>query len=59
MNKELYNVRNSEEMNMHTLMGIGSEIELFLVKDEIDLILMFCLLVFLLDPDFLGGYDIE
>ena len=46
-------------MNFRSYLGIPPNKEIFIVSSEIELLELFALIVFLLDPDFLGAWDIE
>lgn len=40
-------------------MSIKPELEIIYVQNEIHLLRTFAILIFLLDPDFISGYDLE
>jgi hypothetical protein len=46
-------------LNYRSYLGVSHYADIFLVTSEIELIQLFTLLTFLLDPDFVGAWDIE
>lgn len=44
---------------MRTFLGIFGDTDIFIVKNELNLLRLLTLLVILTDPDLVGGWDLE
>jgi hypothetical protein len=56
---DLYSDFLKNKVNFRSYLGVDRKKDLFIVSDEIELFELFSLIVLLLDPDFLGAWDIE